>query len=288
MSLLGMIGGMAYDHSNERRNYRNERNLAEQQYGHQRGLNQQGHDLQMDMWNKTNYGAQVEHMKNAGLNPALMYKGAGAGGTTGSQTGGSASKGNSQMRKAMDVSNMLVGAEIKLKKALAGTEDKKQQDLQSQIDKRDGVDTGFTKQQTSESKQKEALGLANTNLSKAQLGEVQARVDKLVADTELTNRIKEMDYGGKFGKNYFENARKVFAGELDLNTYMGAAMGIAGLTTLRSTKMMGKLGSKAAEKTSGMIKALKKKVGIGTKKLDTGGKLQWTKEWDSAFKMLDK
>jgi hypothetical protein len=32
----------------------------------------------MDMWNKTNYGAQVEHMKNAGLNPALMYKGSGA------------------------------------------------------------------------------------------------------------------------------------------------------------------------------------------------------------------
>jgi hypothetical protein len=288
MSLLGMIGGMGYDHSNERRNYRNERNLAEQQYGHQRGLNQQGHDLQMDMWNKTNYGAQVDHMKNAGLNPALMYGSAGQGGTTGSQTGGSASKGNSQMRKAMDIGNMLVGAEIKLKKALAGTEDKKQQDLQSQIDKRDGVDTGLTKQQTSESKQKEALGLANTNLSKAQLGEVQARVNKLVADTELTNRIKEMDYGGKFGKNYFENARKVFAGELDLNTYMGAAMGIAGLTTLRSTKMMGKLGSKAAEKTGGMINALKKKIGIGTKKLDTGGKLQWTKEWDSAFKMLDK
>jgi hypothetical protein len=141
MSLLGMIGGMAYDHSNERRNYRNERNLAEQQYGHQRGLNQQGHDLQMDMWNKTNYGAQVEHMKNAGLNPALMYKGAGVGGTTGSQTGGSASKGNSQMRKAMDIGNMLVGAEIKLKKALAGTEDKKQEDLQSQIDYRDGVNT---------------------------------------------------------------------------------------------------------------------------------------------------
>jgi hypothetical protein len=66
----------------------------------------------MDMWNKTNYGAQVGHMKDAGLNPALMYKGAGAGGTTGSQGGGSASMGSSQQGKIMDLSNALVGAQI--------------------------------------------------------------------------------------------------------------------------------------------------------------------------------
>lgn len=38
-------------------------------------------ELAKDMWNYTNYENQVEHMKNAGLNPALMYKGAGAGGS---------------------------------------------------------------------------------------------------------------------------------------------------------------------------------------------------------------
>ena len=59
--ILGMIGG----HSQERRNYRNNRKLMELQHQNQMGLNRQGHDLQMDMWNKTNYGAQVEHMKNA-------------------------------------------------------------------------------------------------------------------------------------------------------------------------------------------------------------------------------
>lgn len=107
--LLGMIGG----HGQERRNYRNNRRLMELQHQNQMGLNRQGHDLQMDMWNKTNYGAQVEHMKNAGLNPALMYKGAGAGGTTGSQGGGSASMGSSQQGKVMDLQNALLGAQIK-------------------------------------------------------------------------------------------------------------------------------------------------------------------------------
>ena len=135
--VLGMIGG----HLSERRNYRNERRLMALQYQNQRGLNQQGHDLQFDMWNKTNAEAQLKHYKDAGLNPALMYESGGPGGTTGSQTGGAAGKGNSQMMKAMDMQNMLLGAEIKLKKELADTEVSKQNDLQSQTDKRDGVDT---------------------------------------------------------------------------------------------------------------------------------------------------
>ncbi len=116
--ILGMIGG----HQQERRNYRNNRNLMNLQQQNQMALNRQGHDLQMDMWNKTNYGAQVEHMKNAGLNPALMYKGAGAGGTTGSQGGGSASMGSSQQGKVMDLQNALVGAQIKSLEAKANSD----------------------------------------------------------------------------------------------------------------------------------------------------------------------
>lgn len=37
---------------------------------------------QMKMWNETNYPAQVQQMMQAGLNPALMYRGAGGGGAT--------------------------------------------------------------------------------------------------------------------------------------------------------------------------------------------------------------
>ena len=35
-----------------------------------------------EMWEKTNYAAQIEQMKKAGLSPALMYGQAGAGGGT--------------------------------------------------------------------------------------------------------------------------------------------------------------------------------------------------------------
>ena len=44
---------------------------------------------QFEMWENTNYSAQVEQLKKAGLNPALLYgKGGGMGATTGSASSG--------------------------------------------------------------------------------------------------------------------------------------------------------------------------------------------------------
>lgn len=67
------IGAKKHD----RRQVEQQRKLSEQQ----REIN---HKAQMDLWNATNYGAQVEHLKEAGLNPALLYgKGGGGGATVG-------------------------------------------------------------------------------------------------------------------------------------------------------------------------------------------------------------
>lgn len=49
--------------------------------GQKKALEQQN-AAQMDMWNRTNYKAQVKHMKDAGLNPGLMYGMGGGGGVT--------------------------------------------------------------------------------------------------------------------------------------------------------------------------------------------------------------
>ena len=106
--MLGKLMGVALGRAETKRGNATERGFMEQQYQNQRSLNQQGHDLQMDMWNKTNYGAQLQHMKDAGLNPALMYgMGGGGGATTGSQGGGSAAKGNAQ--KQMGIEGLMAG-----------------------------------------------------------------------------------------------------------------------------------------------------------------------------------
>ena len=86
---------------------RNQAELMGIQQQNQQQLNRQGHQLQMDMWNKTNYQAQLKHMKKAGLNPALMYGMGGGGGTTaGSQGGGSASGGQAVQMHPMDMANI--------------------------------------------------------------------------------------------------------------------------------------------------------------------------------------
>lgn len=102
--LLGMIGQRA----RERRAVKNQEHLMGVQLKNQQVLNEQGNELQMDMWNKTNYGAQMEHLKDAGLNPSLMYGMKGGGGvTTGSQGGGSAQGGNAPAPQPMEIGTML-------------------------------------------------------------------------------------------------------------------------------------------------------------------------------------
>jgi len=196
MSLLGIataIGSQVSNHGAERRNYRNERNLMGLQQQNQMGLNQQGHDLQMDMWNKTNYGAQMEHIKNAGLNPALMYGMSGGGGTTaGSQGGGSASKGSSQQGRQMDMSNLLVGAQAeKLKEET--------KDIVSARTKRDGPDTNAV----------------NTGIDK---------VNQEIANLIKSGKVIEADFDLKVTQN--EQAqidRDIKQGNLDFYTTNGLA-----------------------------------------------------------------
>jgi hypothetical protein len=108
---IGIATGMGQG----RKQYHRNKKLMRFQKQHQMDLNQHGHDLQMDMWNKTNYKAQLEHMKAAGLNPALMYGMSGGGGTTaGSQGGGSAQGGSVDQARAMDMSNILAGKQAEM------------------------------------------------------------------------------------------------------------------------------------------------------------------------------
>lgn len=56
--------------------------LQQQQMEGQKEMTKYNEGVQMDLWNKTNYPAQVEQMNKAGLNPGLLYHGTGGGGAT--------------------------------------------------------------------------------------------------------------------------------------------------------------------------------------------------------------
>ena len=93
-------------------------------------------NLAYQNWLRTNYSAQVEQMKKAGLNVGMMYgKGGGAGGTL-QGSSGSASKADTI---PMDISNAIsqnraIESQIKVNEAQA---DK----LKAEADKTRGVDT---------------------------------------------------------------------------------------------------------------------------------------------------
>lgn len=123
------VGGHLYDNLNAEQQQgnqmelmdhqmQNQQTLNQQQAAIQQGLNQQGHDLQMQMWENTNAPAQVGMLREAGLNPALMYKQGGPGGVTGGQTGGSAQGGSAaggnamQRRQLMDMQNLMMKAQL--------------------------------------------------------------------------------------------------------------------------------------------------------------------------------
>lgn len=167
-AMLSMIG----QRKREDRAMENQKELMGLQFGHQQKLNKQGSDLQYQMWKKTNFPAQVAMLEEAGLSTGLMYGMSGAGGTTGSQSGGSAASGNAPAPQPMDIDNMVAAAQtaadVKLKEAQA-------RNLNVDADKKEGVDTDLTKMQISDLSQ----GIKN---KKAQ---------ELLTKTE--NRIKQLD-----------------------------------------------------------------------------------------------
>lgn len=103
--------------------FNRQKELMALQLKNQQILNAQGQQMQLDMWDKTNYKEQMRQMRMAGLNPALLYGRSGGGGaTTGSQSGGSAASGSASMAPMMDLSVLNIArtkAEIELIKAQA-------------------------------------------------------------------------------------------------------------------------------------------------------------------------
>lgn len=124
-------------------NKRDDRRQIEQQ----RKLSEQEAEIQnkaqLEMWNKTNYGAQMEHLEKAGLNPGLIYGMSGAGGAT---TGGGISGGQAASAAAtkqadtasagMGIQAGMMAAQLELIKAQT---DK----TRAEAAKTAGVDTGL-------------------------------------------------------------------------------------------------------------------------------------------------
>lgn len=110
---LGMLAastgsGMLMGEWNDRRQRRQQEDLQNIQLrGNEIALKQQARK-ELEMWKATSYPAQIKMMKEAGINPALMYGMGGGGGTTvggggAGVSGGTAPSGGGEMMGVMGI-----------------------------------------------------------------------------------------------------------------------------------------------------------------------------------------
>lgn len=161
---------MALAGFNDRRQLRQQGKLNELQEMQYRKLLELQMAKELEMWEKTGYGAQKEQMMKAGLNPALMYGMSGGGGQTTGGTGSapsaeSAPSGGGEIGMAMGMAlqNRMVAAQTKLIEAQA-------ENVKTDTAKKAGVDS--------------AVAASQAGLAGAQADEARGRIELLAQQTE--------------------------------------------------------------------------------------------------------
>lgn len=96
---------------------------------------------QLELWDKTNYSAQKEHMKKAGLNPALMYGMGGGGGATAAAASGNVSGGNASGHSGEVAAMMGMGLQRELLEAQKKVLESQANLNNTEAEKKAGVDT---------------------------------------------------------------------------------------------------------------------------------------------------
>jgi len=86
-TLLGQVGSMVFGKAQDKRQLKQQEKLNKLQIAGNKEMSEFERQQQMKLWNDTNYSAQVEQAKKAGMSISALYGGSGASGAT---TGGGA------------------------------------------------------------------------------------------------------------------------------------------------------------------------------------------------------
>lgn len=132
--IMGLVFGGVYN----KRQVKQQRRMNELQ----KEMTDYNMEKQLEMWEKTGYGATKQQMKEAGLNPALMY---GMGGGGGSQT---ASIAQGQAQQAMSYEAAGMGMNLELLKSQINLQNAQAEKVKVEAEKIGGVDTENVKADT--------------------------------------------------------------------------------------------------------------------------------------------
>lgn len=204
--LIGSAMGMISQSATNARNERVGKEMMGMQLENQKELNAYNNELAMDMWNKTNYGAQMEHMKKAGVNPALLYGMKGGGGVTTNTQGGSASAGSiPNMPNPLGGMGMAIqsAADVALKEAQT-------RNLDAQTEKTKGADTDVANATVTKLGQDAETGAAEEQFTKAKTAmQTMQNTEQLATQEERIQHVKTNAYIALEEMQIAKNERKI-------------------------------------------------------------------------------
>lgn len=114
--LVGTGLGLLLEKHNDKRQLDQQQKLTDMQLGANMKMSDYNYGKQLQMWHDTNFSAQMEEMRKAGINPALIYGTSGGGATTiGSGSGGGGISGGEAPHgghEIMDIANQQQAQQI--------------------------------------------------------------------------------------------------------------------------------------------------------------------------------
>lgn len=158
----GALLGIGLNKLGQKGQLKQQQKLQDQQIKGAKEMSDYGMDKQKELWDKTNYGAQADHLRKAGLNVGLMYgMGGGAGGTTGTEGGGMPTTATAEAPSGGNRNIM----DMALMKAQTAVMESQARKNNVEADKTEGVDTEeksiSNRKAELETKVRESLGLEN-------------------------------------------------------------------------------------------------------------------------------
>lgn len=231
---MGTTAAQAWyqDYQNKQQHER-QKELMGIQAQNQERLNSGQLENQKKLWDATNVGAQMEHMKRAGLNPALMYGKGGGQGQTGVQ-GGSASGGQAGHAPFMGMGAMQMGAQLANIEAQTKLAEANARKADADATYTGGVGSTLawtqanyyetlklnTQQDTQLKKAQEGLTLKNVSVKNQELANMvqqweltDAQFDDIVRHQALENMMLEIS--GKVGEENIKLIRQKVAESID-------------------------------------------------------------------------
>lgn len=258
---VGTAMGMILGNHNDRRQRMQQDKLWQMEMKNRKEMSEFEMEQQYEMWLRTNYAAQKEQMKKAGLNPALLYgMGGGAGGQLGA-AGGNVSGASAASTTNEGMAMMGMGMSAAQNAALNAA----QIDLmKAQAEKLRGADTKKTEAETASLTQ----GITNAKTID-ELNKVELKMKDVDAREQQMTQGDRVDSINKNLKILIENLRKI---ELDNEWTQATLEDRINIITAQKIQNELEIGAKAAgiKLTEEQIKAVSTGVAQKWKELQQG------------------